>query len=159
MQLGWWFWCLGPMFLGSRNQMALFILCCLWPWLISGLWKGWNGSLSCLPIAGMSYNFMISYLRSWSIPTSLAVCLLAKYGCIMFAAMSRKHVLGHNFCIKAHRMMILVSWTMFLESKNQMALFMLCCIWPCLISGLWKGWNGSLSCLPKEGMSKNFKIS
>ena len=51
------------------------------------------------------------------------------------------------------RMMILVSRTMFLGSRNQMALFILCCIWPCLISGLWKGWNGSLSCLPIAGMS------
>ena len=112
-------------FSGSRNQMVPFISSCIWPCLISHLWTAWSWSLSCLPIAEMTSVFYMCLLRSWSITSSLAVCMLAKYGCIMLSAILQKHVLHHNFWTEAHRMMILVSSTMFSGSRNQLALFIL----------------------------------
>ena len=44
--------------------------------------------------------------------------MLAKYGCIMFAAIVQKHVLGHKFWTIAHRMMILVSRTVFMAKES-----------------------------------------
>ena len=51
--------------------------------------------------------------------------MLAKYECISLTAILQKHILAHNFWTKAHRMMILVSRTMFWGSRNQMAQFIL----------------------------------
>ena len=51
--------------------------------------------------------------------------MFAKYGCIMFAAIVQKHVLGHNFLTKVCRMMILVTSTMFWAPRNKMALIIL----------------------------------
>ena len=43
----------------------------------------------------------------------------------MFSTILQKHILGHNFWTKLHRMMILMSRTMFWGPKNQMAPFIL----------------------------------
>ena len=44
--------------------------------------------------------------------------MLAKYRCYMLAAILQKHVLGHNFLTKIHRMMILVSRTMRVKESD-----------------------------------------
>ena len=119
----------------------------VWPWPYS-TFAYWTIALYLL--GKTSSNFYWSYLsygHSSDTSISLAVFMTSIYGYIMFSTILWKCIFGHTFSIKAARMMILVSKTMFLGSRNQMALLILCCIWPCLISGLWKFWSGSLSCL------------
>ena len=110
-------------FLGSRNQMAPFILMvclfvCLSVYLSAHLAVCWLSiflSLSrCLPIC-LHVNLLVK--------KPLAVCTNATYGYIMFSTISQKHVFAHSFLAKSHTMKILVSRTMFWGSRNQTAAF------------------------------------
>ena len=79
----------------------------------------------------------LGYGHSLDVIKCLVVCTNSIYGFVMFSFISQKHVLGHNFWTKAHRIMILVSMTMFWVSRIQVALFISSYIWPCLISHIW----------------------
>ena len=57
----------------------------------------------------------------------LAVCMNAIYRYIMFSAILWKRAFGHNFWTETHRMVILVSRSMFWGSRSQMVPFVL--IW------------------------------
>ena len=83
----------------------------------------------------------LAYSHSSDVKISLAFFPNFIYWYIMFSTISQKRFFGHNFCTKAARMIILESKTMLLGSRNWMALFILSCTWPCLISDLWKAWN------------------
>ena len=83
-------------------------------------------SSSSVPAGQNVFKFCTSYLRLWPFfqcKKSLPVCTNTIYRYIVFSDISQKCVFGHNFWTKAHKMIILVSRTMFLGSRNQMAPF------------------------------------
>ena len=107
-----------------------------------------------------SSNYCSIQLRLWLFfrcKKYLLCSVQIQFRVVMFSAKLWKLICGHNpgvitFELKQQRWWF-VSRPMFLGSWNQMELFMLSCIWPCLISDLWKSWNWSFSYLPKPGMS------